>query len=88
MQCECVKPVYVLLKSSDHEEQMEIEREPPAEMPVLDLRLTEEEEKPTLDLDEGFGEFKTGSNVQAELLKKNKVVLNIFFISVCLNFQM
>lgn len=61
------KAVHVHLKFSDDEEQMDAERE----MPVLDLRLTEEDEKQTLDLDEGFGDLV--SNDDAELLKENKV---------------
>ncbi|KAK3531414.1 hypothetical protein QTP70_019258 [Hemibagrus guttatus] len=60
---------------SDHEEQKEIDDKPPAEMPVLDLRLTEEEEKQTLDLDEGFGEFDSKSSEAAELLKEKKYKL-------------
>ncbi|XP_034166297.2 telomerase protein component 1 isoform X2 [Pangasianodon hypophthalmus] len=64
-----------IIQSSDHEEQMEIDREPPAERPVLDLRLTEEEEKQTLDLDEGFGEFDSSSKEHAELLKEKKYKL-------------
>lgn len=88
MQYECVyKAVCVHLKFSDHEEQIEIDSEPLAEMPVLDLRLSEEEETQTLDLDEGFGEFDSGSNEHAELLKEKKVDFNILFISVCLSFQ-
>ncbi|MCJ8740421.1 hypothetical protein PDJAM_G00058680 [Pangasius djambal] len=64
-----------LNESSDHEDQMEIDREPPAERPVLDLRPTEEEEKQTLDLDEGFAEFDSSSNEHAELLKETKYKL-------------
>lgn len=57
-------------------------------MPVLDLRLTEEEEKQMLDLDEGFGEFDSGWNKDVELLKENKVDFKRFFvISICFNFQ-
>lgn len=72
---------YVYLKLSDHEEQKEIDDEPPAEMPVLDLRLTEEEEKQTLDLDEGFGEFDSSSS-DTELLKEKKVFFFFFFLNI------
>lgn len=82
MKYECAyKSVYTYLKFSDHEEQMEVDHEPSAEMPVLDLKLTKEEEKQTLDPDEGFGEFDPGSSEQAELLKEKKVGLNAAFIS-------
>lgn len=74
---ECVKSVYVHFKSSDNEKQMEIDREPTAEIPVLDLRLTEEEETQTLELDEGFGEFDSSSDEHAEILTEKKVVLSV-----------
>lgn len=62
------------VKSSDPEEEIEIDHEPhPDEMPVLDLKLPEEEEEQTLELDEGFGEFDPGSSEHAELLKEKKV---------------
>ncbi|KAF5895483.1 telomerase protein component 1-like, partial [Clarias magur] len=64
-----------LNESSAHEEQMESEVESPAEIPVLSLRLTEEEEKQTLELDEGFGEFESGENEHEELLKEKKYKL-------------
>ncbi|XP_047676292.1 telomerase protein component 1 isoform X2 [Tachysurus fulvidraco] len=60
---------------TDHDEQKEVNCEAPAEMPVLDLRQSEEEEKQMLDLDEGFGEFDSGWNKDAELLKENKYKL-------------
>ncbi|XP_053502261.1 telomerase protein component 1 isoform X2 [Ictalurus furcatus] len=64
-----------LSESSDNEKQMEIDREPPAEIPVLDLRLTEEEETQTLELDEGFGEFDSSSDEHAEILTEKKYKL-------------
>lgn len=82
-----MKSVSVLLKSSAHEEQMESDGESPAEIPVLSLRLNEEEEKQTLELDEGFEEFDSGSNEAEELLKEKKVVLYILFFLVYLNFK-
>ncbi|TSK49623.1 Telomerase protein component 1 [Bagarius yarrelli] len=58
---------------SDPEEQKGMDGELQDEMPVLDLRLTEDEEKQTLDVDEGFGEFDSSSNQDAELLKEQKL---------------
>ncbi|KAM9469252.1 telomerase protein component 1-like isoform 2-T2 [Clarias gariepinus] len=64
-----------LNESSAHEEQMESDGESPAEIPVLSLRLNEEEEKQTLELDEGFEEFDSGSNEAEELWKEKKYKL-------------
>lgn len=83
-----ITSVHVCFKLSDHEEQMEIDGEPSAEMPVLELRPTEEEEKQTLDLDEGFGELDSSSSEDAESLKEKKVCLNVLSVSVCLGFRM
>ncbi|KAM9469250.1 telomerase protein component 1-like isoform 2-T2 [Clarias gariepinus] len=72
-----------LNESSAHEEQMESDGESPAEIPVLSLRLNEEEEKQTLELDEGFGEFDSGSNEAEELLKEKKYkLLNVVCCSL------
>ncbi|XP_062873352.1 telomerase protein component 1-like [Trichomycterus rosablanca] len=57
---------------SDDEEQPEMDVDPPAEMPVLDLGLTEDGEKQKLDLSEEFGPVDTGSDDHAEILKETK----------------
>ncbi|KAF7699669.1 hypothetical protein HF521_002627 [Silurus meridionalis] len=70
---------------SDLEEQMQIDGELPAEIPVLDLRLSEEEEKQMLDVDEGFGEFDSTSDRDAELLAEKKYTLLKFVCSSLLH---
>ncbi|XP_076831908.1 telomerase protein component 1-like [Brachyhypopomus gauderio] len=57
-----------------HEDLVEMDHGP-SEMPVLDLKMTERDQKQTVKLGEAFEIINTGTDEQAELLKERKYKL-------------